>query len=50
MHLVHSQSVIKHAIKINCMSTVETLESFWNSLSMCSEHQLGTLAILYPLV
>ena len=50
MRLVHSQSVIKHAIKMNCTCTVETLESFWNPLSMCFEHRLGTLAILYPLL
>ena len=50
MRLVHSQSVIEHAIKMNCTSTVETLEKFWNPLSKCSEHQVGTLPILYSLV
>ena len=31
-------------------SILETLESFWNPLSMCSAHRVGALAILYPLV
>ena len=48
--LVHSQSIIKHAIKMEYTSTLETLEDFWMSLSWCSEHQVGAWAILYPLV
>ena len=31
-------------------STLETLESFWNPLSMCFAHRVGALAILYALV
>ena len=48
--LVHSQSIIKHAIKMVYTSALETLESFSNHLSMSSAHQVGGLAILYPLV
>ena len=48
--LVNSQSIIKHAINMECTSTLETLEDFWMSLSWCSEHQVGAWAILYPLV
>ena len=37
MRLVHSQSIIKHAIKImNYTSTVQTFEGFWISLSCVS--------------
>ena len=28
-------------------STLETLESFWNPLSMCSAHRVRALVILY---
>ena len=31
-------------------STLETLESFWNPLSMCSTHHVEALEILYTLV
>ena len=48
--LVHSQSIIKDAIKMDYTSTLETLEDFSMSLSWCSEHQVGAWAILYPLV
>ena len=42
MRLVHSQSIIKHAIEImDYTSTVETLEGFLMSLSLCFEHQVG---------
>ena len=50
MRVVHSQSIIKHAIKMVYTSTLETLEDIWMSLSRCSEHQVGARAILYPLV
>ena len=50
MRLVHSQSIIKHAIYIDYMSILETLEDFWMTLSLCSKHQVGAWAILYPLV
>ena len=46
--LFHSQSIIKHAIKMVYTSTLETLEDFWMSLSWCSKHQVGGWAILYP--
>ena len=48
--LVPSQSIIKHAIKMDYTSALETIEDFWMTLSWCSEHQVGALAILYPLV
>ena len=48
--LVHSQSIIKHAIKMDYTSALETLENFWMTLSWCSEHQVGAWVILYPLV
>ena len=48
--LVHSQSFIKHAIKMVYTSTLETVEDFWMSLSWCSEHQVGARAIHYPLI
>ena len=48
--LVHSQSIIKHPIKMDYTSTLETLEDFWMTLSCCSEHQVGGWAILYLLV
>ena len=51
MRLVHSQSIIKHAIEIiDYTSTVDILEGLWMILSWCFEHQVGALAILYPLV
>ena len=50
MCLVHSQSIIKQAIKMDYTNTLETLEDFWMSLSWCSEHEVGAWAILYPLV
>ena len=31
-------------------STLETLESFWNPLSMCSAHNVGAKEILYAFV
>ena len=31
-------------------STLEGLEGIWNALSGCSEHRIGALVILYPLV
>ena len=31
-------------------STLETLESFWNPLSMCSAHHAGASEILYAFV
>ena len=48
--LVYSQSINKHAIKMDYTSTLETLESFSNPLSMSSAHRVGGMAILYPLV
>ena len=48
--LVYSQSINNHAIKMDYTSALETLESFSNHLSMSSAHQVGGLAILYPLV
>ena len=50
MRLVHSQSIIKHAIKMDYMSTLENLEDFWMISYLCSEHQVGAWAILYPMV
>ena len=49
MHFVHSQ-IVKHAIKMDYKSTLETLENFWMILSWRSELQIGARAILYPLV
>ena len=49
MRLVHSQSIIMHAIEImDYTSTVETLEDFWMTLSWCFEHQVKAWAILTP--
>ena len=48
--LVHSQSIVKHAIKMDYTSALETLKVFWMTLSWCSEHQDGAWAIFYPLV
>ena len=48
--LVHSQSIIKHAIYMDYTITLETLESFWMAFSRCFEHRVGAWAILYPLV
>ena len=48
--LVHSQSIIKHAIKMDYTSALETIEDFWMTLSWCYEHQVGAWAIFYPLV
>ena len=48
--LVHSESIIKHAIKIDYTSTLETLEDLWLTLSWYCEHQVGGWAILYLLV
>ena len=48
--LVHSQWIVKHAIKRDYTSTLETLGYFCMTLSWCSEHQVGTWAILYPLL
>ena len=31
-------------------STLENLESFWNSLCMCSTHHVGAKEILYTFV
>ena len=49
MHFVHSQ-IVKHAIKMDYKSTLETLEDFWMTLSWRPELQAGARAILYPLV
>ena len=49
MHFVHSQ-IVKHAIKMDYPSTLETLEDFWMILCWRSELQIGARAILYPLV
>ena len=49
MHFVHSQ-IVKHAIKMDYTSTLETLEDFWMTLSWRSKLQIGARAILYPLV
>ena len=49
-YFVHSQSIIKHAIYMDNMSTPETLEGFSNALSRCSKHPVGAWAILYLLV
>ena len=48
--LVHSQSIIKHARKMNYTSTLETLEDFWMTLSRWSEDRVGAWAIFYILV
>ena len=48
--LVHCQSIIKHSIKMDYTSTLETIEDFWMTLSWCSKHQVSAWAILYPLV
>ena len=50
MRLVDSQSIIKHSIKMDYTSTLETLEDFWMTLSLFSEHQFEASVILYPLV
>ena len=44
--LVHSQSIIKHAIKMDYTSALETLDDFLMILSWYSEHQVGVWAIL----
>ena len=49
MHFAHSQ-IVKHAIKMDYTSTLETLEDFWMTLCWCAELEIGARAILYPLV
>ena len=48
--VVHCQSSIKHAMKMDYTSTLQTLEDFWMTLSWCSEHHFRAWAILYPLI
>ena len=50
MRLVHSQSIIKHAIEMDYTSTLETLEGLWMTLSWCFAHRVKAWAILYPFV
>ena len=50
MRLVDSQSIIKHAKKMDYRSTLDILEDLWMTLSWCSEHQVETWAFLYALV
>ena len=41
--LVYSHSINKHAIKVDYTSTLETLESFLNPLSMSSAHRVAVV-------
>ena len=50
MCLVHSQSIIKHAIKMDYTSALETLEGLSNAFAGHCVHYAGALEILYLLV
>ena len=36
---------MKHAIKMDYMSTLKGLEGFWNAFAECSDHQVGVWTI-----
>ena len=39
MHFAHPQ-IVKHAIKMDYTSTLETLEDFWVTLCSCTELEI----------